>query len=64
MSKEILRYADVECKLKLDRVTIWRLVKNDDSFPKPYKLGKARNSPVGFIAQEIDDWLDKQARVC
>ena len=35
-------------------------MRHDPSFPKPVQLGGGKNSPIGFIDGEIEEWLEKQ----
>ncbi len=35
-------------------------IRHDPSFPKPVQLGGGKNSPIGFIDGEIEEWLEKQ----
>lgn len=32
----------------------------DSTFPKPVKLGDAPNSPLGWLENEIDDWITQR----
>ncbi|WP_310031714.1 AlpA family phage regulatory protein [Achromobacter deleyi] len=61
MNARILRYSDVEILLGVNRVTIWRRVKTDPTFPRPIRLGSARNCALGFLQSEIDAWIEQQA---
>ena len=62
MAKQILRYADLEIVLGLNRVTIWRRINSDPNFPRPIRLGGVNSTAVGFIASEVDQWIQRQAR--
>ena len=61
MNTRILRYSDLETQLGMNRVTIWRRTKTDPTFPRPIRLGSARSSAVGFLAEEIETWIAQQA---
>lgn len=61
MKARILRYSDLEIQLGIDRITIWRRTKTDPTFPKPVRLGKSKNAAQGFLAEEIDTWIEQQA---
>lgn len=61
MTLKIVRYGDVETKLGMNRITIWRRTKTDPTFPRPFKLGSGRTAAVGFIAAEIEAWIARQA---
>ncbi|WP_437882094.1 helix-turn-helix transcriptional regulator [Pseudomonas sp. LRF_L74] len=41
------------------RPAIYKLLKSDASFPRPVPLsnGKSRNSPVGFVLSEVQQWV-------
>lgn len=45
-------------KTGLCRASVYKLIKNDPSFPRPVKLG---TRAVGFLENEIDDWIEKRA---
>jgi prophage regulatory protein len=36
--------------------------RHDPTFPKPVQLGNGKNSPIGFIDSELDEWLNKQIK--
>lgn len=61
MTARILRYADLELHLGMNRITIWRRTKNDPTFPQPIRLGNGRTAAVGFLTEEIDNWIAKQS---
>jgi prophage regulatory protein len=52
----MLRRCDVQCRTGLSRSTIYRRVA-EGTFPKPVSLG---GRTVGWIAAEIQDWLERQ----
>jgi len=58
----ILRRRDLEAQLRLSRSTIYDKInpkspRYDASFPRPIRLGR---SAVGWLAQEVDEWLSRQ----
>lgn len=62
---KILRLPNVCQKIGLSQSAVRdRYDKNstrhDETFPKPIKLGGGRNTTIGFIESEIDNWLTKQ----
>lgn len=61
MNTRILRYSDLEAQLRMNRVTIWRRTKTDPTFPRPIRLGNSRNSALGFLADEVEEWIAQQA---
>lgn len=61
MTARILRYCDLENRLGINRITIWRRTKTDPSFPRPVRLGGGKTAAVGFLAEEIDAWILQQA---
>lgn len=56
MKYRILKLPDVMEKVGFGRSTIYRKA-SEGTFPKPIKLGERS---VGWIEDEIDEWLDKQ----
>lgn len=61
MNTRILRYSELEAQLGMNRVTIWRRTKTDPTFPRPIRLGNSRNSALGFLADEVEEWIAQQA---
>ena len=55
-SVSMLRRRDVQTRTGLSRSTIYRRV-TEGTFPKPVNLG---GRTVGWIAAEIQDWLERQ----
>ena len=55
-SISILRRPEVEARTGLSRSTIYLKV-SQGSFPKPINLGPRA---VGWVAEEVDDWLRQQ----
>lgn len=58
----IVRRRQLEGRLGLSRSTIYdkmnpKSPRYDGTFPKPIRLG---GSAVGWLAHEIDDWLNRQ----
>lgn len=47
----------------LSRATVYRYSKSDPHFPKPVKLSDstARNAPVGYRLQDIQNWIAQRA---
>ena len=59
---QALRIPEVRNRTGLSNATIWRKIKQDPTFPKPFKLGA--NSTV-WDAGEITAWLEgKKAERC
>ena len=60
----LLRQTTVCALLDLSRNGLACLLAKDPSFPKPIKLGEARQAPVYFDAEELRGWIEqkKQAR--
>jgi prophage regulatory protein len=61
----ILRRRDLEARLRLGRTTIYDKMnpnspRYDASFPTPIRLGNG--TAVGWLAHEVDDWLNQQIK--
>ena len=56
MATIILRLPTVKARTGLSRSTIYLRI-SEGSFPKPVSLG---GRAVGWIEEEIDDWLNQQ----
>lgn len=57
---QILRRRDLEARLRLSRSTIYDRINPDSrrydaTFPKPIRLGDG--AAVGWLAHEVDEWL-------
>ena len=59
MSTRILREPEVREKIGLSHVTIWRAVRAN-RFPAPIKLGE---NSIGWIEDEVDEWIASRPRV-
>jgi prophage regulatory protein len=62
---KILRMPSTTSKIGLSKSAIYdRLDKNsprhDQTFPRPILLGNGKNSPIGFVESELDNWLAQQ----
>jgi prophage regulatory protein len=55
----IYRRPEVQSRTGLPTSTLYRRVA-EGSFPKPIPLGSPRS--VGWIAEEVDAWIDAQIR--
>ncbi len=53
-SRRFIRLKEVKQQISLGRTAIYEKIKTGE-FPKPYKLGARA---VGFLASEIDDWIE------
>lgn len=60
-TKSIIRTKGLCHLLQISRSTVWRLEKNDPTFPKRLKLGQRS---VGYILSEVEDWISNCERVC
>jgi len=56
----ILRLPDVQATLGLSRSTIYMLLRDDPTFPKPVRLTQ-RN--MGWIRSAIEDWVHERPTV-
>lgn len=59
ISISILRRPEVGRRTGLSRITIYLKV-SQRTFPRPIKLGMRA---VGWVAAEIDDWLQQQVAI-
>lgn len=49
------------CKLlSVSRESLYNLMKNDSTFPKPQKTGSSRQSAVYFDYAEVESWYKQQ----
>lgn len=55
----IIRMPELEAITGCARATIYKRMKDDQSFPKPVPLSnsKARGAPVGWVLAEVQDWV-------
>lgn len=54
VSKEWLTPVDVAEYLNIKRVSLYRIIKSDETFPKGYSILKAKKL---WKKQELDDWV-------
>ncbi|MET0006131.1 MAG: AlpA family transcriptional regulator [Candidatus Thiodiazotropha sp.] len=59
MTHSILRLPAVKARTGLSRSTIYKRI-SEGSFPKPISLG---GHAVGWIAAEVNDWLNQQIEI-
>lgn len=52
----LLRVASVAKKLDMGTSSIWKLLKRDPSFPKPFKVSEHVDATV-WVEHELDEWL-------
>lgn len=55
----LIRMADVVQLIGLQRGAVYKLIKNDPTFPRPVPLtsSTARGAPVAFVLSEVQDWI-------
>ena len=58
---QVLRPPSAAKKLGVSLPTLWRIRKDDPTFPLPFRLGQSSKSAVGFLEHEIDAWLKSRA---
>jgi prophage regulatory protein len=59
MQNEIIRFKAVQQAVSLSRTTIWRL-EREGKFPGRRKLS---TNSVGWIKQDVDNWIQSRAIV-
>ena len=57
MTRKILRPKEVLETTGLSKTTLWRRVKSQH-FPQPLRLGGPDSRAVGWLAKDVDDWID------
>ncbi|MNZ57660.1 Prophage CP4-57 regulatory protein (AlpA) [compost metagenome] len=55
----LVRIPEAEKIVGLKRVTIYKRLKDDPTFPRPVPLtdSTARGAPVGFVLAELQEWV-------
>ena len=58
-SVRLIRMADVVQLIGLQRGAVYKLIKNDPTFPRPVPLtsSTARGAPVAFVLSEVQGWI-------
>ena len=59
MNHQIVRMKEAAKKLGISPATMWRRVKDDETFPRLIRIGSSPRSAVGFFQHELEDWLSK-----
>lgn len=54
----VLKTPNVLSFLNIARATLYELIKNDPTFPRPFKLGTRDN---GWLRRDVESWLDTKA---
>lgn len=57
MENRIVRVSELVKIVGMSRATIWRRIKSDSSFPQLVRLGDGKSGCVGFLSQEVEEWL-------
>lgn len=61
MSEAILRLPEVQARTGLSRSTIYDRLRSDPpAFPRPISLGGEKARAIGFLASEIDAWIQER----
>lgn len=60
----LLSYNTVCKLLGIERNALRNLMKKDDSFPKPLKMGQSRQAAVYFDREEIEVWYQGFKEIC
>lgn len=63
MQYQIIRISTCAKMLGLSRATIWRRLRDDETFPRLVKLGNSEKSAVGFFQNEVESWIEKSAQL-
>jgi prophage regulatory protein len=58
MSNEVIRLRELQRRVGLARSTVYQRLTSDPSFPRPLSLG---GRSVGWLAAEVEDWLQGRA---
>ncbi len=58
----IIRMPDLEAMTGLARPTVYKRLKDDPTFPRavPLSNSKARGEPVGWVLNEVQEWVRKR----
>ena len=56
-SPRAIRMQEVQNKTGLSKTHIYRLLKNESGFPKPFKLSERA---IAFLESEIDLWIEQR----
>jgi predicted DNA-binding transcriptional regulator AlpA len=57
-NRVLLSFTEVAARRKCHTVTIWRTMKRDPTFPRPFRLGARQ---IAFYEDEIDAYEAKEA---
>lgn len=61
-STTIIRMPELEAITGLARPTVYKRLKDDQTFPRPVPLSdsKSRGAPVGWVLAEVQEWVRKR----
>lgn len=55
---QVVKFEEVRKRMALSREGLHRLIRKDESFPKPFKYSSTRQGNLYFCLAEIDAWLE------
>lgn len=61
MSKHFLRLPALKQRTGYGRSTIYSMM-SKGQFPKPYQLGGAAGTAVGWLESDVDAWIDSRVK--
>ncbi|MFZ6820352.1 helix-turn-helix transcriptional regulator [Undibacterium sp. Ji22W] len=62
MNHQIVRLKEAAKKLGVSPATMWRRLKNDETFPRLVRIGPAPRSAIGFYQHELEEYLSKSTQ--
>ena len=62
MNYQIIRIKEVAKRLGVSPATVWRRLKEDETFPRLIKLGSTSRSAVGILQHELENWLSNSTQ--
>lgn len=58
ITQTLVRQQRLQQELDLSRSGLYKLLKNDPTFPRPVKLGTSIQAPVFYVRAEVEAWLE------
>lgn len=59
-----IQFSTVCQLLDVTRESLRHTIRTDETFPRPIKIGKSKQSPVFFDYQELVEWHNSKKQAC
>ncbi|POU12031.1 hypothetical protein C3420_16700 [Acinetobacter sp. ACNIH3] len=57
---QVMKFEELRAIMTLSRNGLYRLIKDDPTFPRPIKYSSSRQGNLYFKVAEVEAWLEKK----